>query len=262
MTESTGTRPAPAAPKIDPRIRRRRIEVKRDEGRRRLRILAGFATVVLAMLAGLGLVHSPLLTVSNVKVVGARATDPTELVITAGLDRHPLMIHIDPGVIDRRLERLPWIRAAHTERRWPNTVKLIVTERVPVAQLASADGRWAAVDRSGVVIDVGPKLPDLITVAGLPPAGLPGSRLGGDAADALTLTRLLPPDLRAKVKDVAVDGGELQLHLAPAGTVRLGDIDRLQDKLVAVTTVLGKADLKNLKTIDVRVPAAPVVTRG
>jgi hypothetical protein len=44
--------------------------------------------------------------------------------------------------------------------------------------------------------------------------------------------------------------------------VRLGPPDKLEEKLVAVETVLGQVDLSRLAVLDVRVPASPAITRA
>ena len=260
MTTTETHGPAHAAPRIDPRIRRRRVEVKRDEGRRRLRVLLTAIGCVLAVAAVIGLVHSPLLTVSSVSVVGARATDPTAIVQVARLDSHPLMVEVRPAAIDRRVAALPWVKTVKTERHWPQTVRIVVTERVAVAQLEAGDAQWALTDEAGRVLDIGPKQPDLPVLAGIAAPGPPGAVL--HAPEALTVARALPPDLRSRVKDVAVVSDGIDLALLPRGTAHLGGIDRLGEKLTAAATVLARVDPKNLAVLDVRVPEAPVVTRG
>jgi len=259
VTTTEANRPAHVAPRIDPRIRRRRVEVKRDEGRRRLRVLLTGLGFFLAVAAAVGLVHSPLLTVSSVSVLGARATDPTAIVQIARLDTHPLMVDVHAASINRQVAALPWVKTAKTERHWPQSVRITVTERVAVAQLEAGSGQWALTDEAGRVLDVGPRQPDLPVLAGVANPGPPGAVL--HAAEALTVARVLPPDLRSRVKEVAVVADGIDLALTPRGTAHLGGIDRLGEKLTAVATVLVRIDPKNLAVLDVRVPEAPVVTR-
>jgi cell division protein FtsQ len=198
--------------------------------------------------------------VSSVSVVGARATDPTAIVEAARLDTHPLMVDVRSTAVDRRVARLPWINTVRTERRWPQSVRIIVTERVAVAQMTAGDGQWALTDAVGRVLDIGPEQPDLPVLAGIPPPGPPGAVVR--APEALTVARALPPELRSRVRQVAVVDDGIDLALSPRGTAHLGGIDRLGEKLTAVATVLTRIDSKNLSTLDVRVPEAPVVTRG
>ena len=261
MTAPTRERPQPAH-RMDPRIKRRRVEVKRDEGRRRLRVLIGVIGAALAVLAVVGLVQSPVLAVRKVDVVGARQTEPAEVVAAAGLDHHPRMVDVSSGLVARRVRRLPWVNTAKATRVWPATVRIQITERVAIAQLPSAAGEWAATDATGRVLSTGPQDPDLAVLAGLPPAGEPASLLGTPGDAVLAVASHLPDDLRPRVKEIVAVGDGVDLHLKPAGTVHLGGTDRLADKLVAVATVVARVDLRNLKILDVRVPDAPVLTRS
>jgi len=48
----------------------------------------------------------------------------------------------------------------------------------------------------------------------------------------------------------------------PAGVVLFGPAVQVAEKLQAVAIILARADLRGLRAIDVRVPSAPVLTRG
>jgi hypothetical protein len=53
----------------------------------------------------------------------------------------------------------------------------------------------------------------------------------------------------------------LQAKLMPNITVLFGSIDGLDAKLLTLRTLLERVGLKGAVTLDVRVPAAPVLTR-
>ena len=95
-------------PPIDPRIRQRRVAVLRSRGRRRLRwVLAvvGASALVVAVVA---LLHTPLFSARAITVTGAHPdTGTAAIVAAAGLDGHPPMISLDPGVVAGRVESLP-----------------------------------------------------------------------------------------------------------------------------------------------------------
>lgn len=261
----TGTgRPAgpPAPPPMDPRFRRRRIEVRRDEGRRRLRLLVACLSAAAAVGAGAGATRSPLLDVDRVEVRGATRTSRSEVVAAGGLGGRRAMTAVDVAAVARRVEALPWVRRARAERRWPSTVVVTVTEREPAAAAPAPPG-WAAVDATGRVLEIGPERPaGLPALAAVPAPGPPGSSLDPAAAVPLRVAAALPGALRTRVADVVARGGEVELTLAaPGGLVRLGPPVDLEAKLRSLTTVLTRADLANLAVVDVRVPRAPVLTR-
>lgn len=257
--------PASARPRVrmDPRIKRRRIEVIRSEGRRRLRNFgAAFGVVALAACA-VGATRSPLMDVDYVDVRGAEQTPREELLRATGLDRHPQLIDVQPAEIVRRAEALPWVADAEAVKQWPRTVRLVVTERSAIAVARTEAGQWAALDREGRVLAVIPdRPPGSIAVTDVPLPGAPGTTLGAPALPALAVVDALPAEARDRVGEVvALEGGELELRLLPAGVVRLGSAEQLEAKMQALATMVAKADLRRLAVLDLRVPNAPVLTR-
>jgi cell division protein FtsQ len=261
----TSPSPAPARPaaRIDPRIKRRRIEVKREEGRKRLRILLGSVGAIALAVGVVGATRSPLLDVDHVVVTGAEHTSVDAVTARGGLAGHPQMIDVGTGRVARRVQSLPWVATATASRQWPATVKVVLTERRTIALTAAAGGGWAQVDATGRVLEVGMTGPQgLPIVVGIAPARQAGSRLSPAGRIAMQVAAALPPELRTVTGEVAaLPDGEVELHVAPAGTIRLGDTSQLADKLSSAVTVLSGLTPKSWKVLDVRVPRAPVLTR-
>lgn len=255
--------PAHARARIDPRIRQRRNDVLRREGRRRLRHLTAAAAVVAVAAGAVVATRSPLLDVDYVDVRGAEHTPRPELLKVTGLDGSPLLIDLSTDEIARRAERLPWVAEARAEKEWPSTVRLEVEERVATATLPGENGQWVLVDADGRILEALPQRPaDIPAVTGLASAGVPGSAVAAAAAGALQVAVALPAEVRPRVAEVvAVDGGEVELKLLPSGAVRLGPPDLLRAKMEALATMVAKVDLRRLQVLDLRVPSAPVVTR-
>ena len=264
VTETPST--PPRVP-IDPRIRQRRIEVRRDEGRKRLRIVVAAASAVGAVLLGWLATRSPLLDVDRVRVEGARRATTAEVLKAGGVrEGHPLM-DVDEGAVARRIERLPWVDEAVVRRDWPGTLVVQVTERTAAASVRARGGGWMLVDETGRLL-----ARRLLPHEGLPAieggtwADAPGGALGPPARAALRVAAAIPSDRVAAIPVVAVlPGATIELRLASAGkaagVVHLGAVDQLDAKLRAVFTVLDRVDLRGLATLDVRVPSAPVITR-
>lgn len=263
MSDAARGGPAPVLP-MDPRIRRRRIEVRRDEGRKRLRILVGCAAVVLTALAAVGVSRSPLLDVDYVDVRGAEQTGRLELVAAAGLGGHPAMLDVDTADVVRRVEALPWVLRASARLQWPGTVRVDITERRPAAVLPAGEGQWAVADVTGRVLQIGPeKLPGLPVIGDVPPPERAGGTVAATAVPSLKVAAALPAPVRERIADVAtVAGGEVELQLVPpGGVVRLGRPEDLAAKFSVLATMLARADLAGVRLIDVRVPQAPALTR-
>jgi cell division protein FtsQ len=257
---------ADAAVAVDPRMRSRRIGVRREAGRRRLRR----ATLVLAVLAvavcSLAATRSPVLDVDHLTVSGAERTDVAAIVRAAGIERGDAMVGVDPAAAARRVERLPWIGRVKVVRAWPATVKIEVHERSPAAMIQVTEARVALVDDGGRVLSIEPAGGEAepaqggpVTLTGVDGRLAEGERLPADARAALAVALGARERLPGVVASVST---ELDAALVEGGTVRFGSADRIQDKLTAVETVLEQVDTGCLETLDVRVPGSPALTRN
>ncbi|MFN2606488.1 MAG: cell division protein FtsQ/DivIB [Acidimicrobiales bacterium] len=247
---------------VDPRIRRRQVEIRRAEGRRRLLVVLG----VLAALALAGVAwavtRSPLLDVDRVTVLGADRSGAAAVRSAAAVGRHQPMVDVDRAGAARRVEALPWVLRAEVRRSWPATVRIRVTERTARAVTSAVGGGWALVDPAGRVLDRVPAAPPgLPLVEGVPQAGAPGSTVPPATADPLRVAVSLPPGLAPRVASVAAGARGVELHLRPTGVVVLGAADAVGAKLGAALTVLGAVDGRTVATLDVRIPQTPVLTR-
>lgn len=257
------TAPAPARPRlsIDPRIRQRRIDVRREEGRRRLRFLVGTVAVLFVAGAGAAATRSPLLDIDHVHVTGAVHTSDAAAVRAGRVDRGRLMIEVDTGSAARRIERLRWVASARVTREWPSTVRVEIVERTAVAAIAIADGAWAPVDRHGRVLDVMPERPALPALAGIPPLAADAVTAPRASRPTLSVIAAMPRGLAQHVAFAAATPGGLELTLHGGGVVRLGTATEVPAKLAAAAALFERVDPGGVATVDVRVPDAPVLTR-
>jgi cell division protein FtsQ len=244
---------------VDPRMRSRRIAVRRDRGKRRLKRFTVALGVVAVVVAAAVATQTALLDVDRVGIDGVGHTTAADVRRVAGISPGDTMVGVDVGGAAARVEDLPWVEEATVARRWPGTVEIHVTEREPLAMLEVAEGRVALVDDDGRVLEVTRQ----------PPAGLPevtgvrgriaeGDELGRATRDALAILRALRERLPGVVASVSSD---LDAALAAGGEIRFGSTEDLDDKIVAVETVLADVDTDCLELLDVRVPGSPALTR-
>ena len=247
--------------RIDPRFRQRRIEVQRELGRRRLRVLIAVTAALVALAAGLGVARSPLLAVRHVRITGIHHVTAADVVAAAGLTGRRQLIDVDGDRARRAIEGLPWVGTARVSREWPATVRIVVSERSPVAVLGTGAAA-VQVDRTGRVL--GPVGADVhlptVAAAGASgvsdqPAAVPGSLTPG-----VVVAAALPPELTGHVSAITV-GAPDDVHLQLDGGVEvvLGGVADLRAKLVAVVTLMAHQKLSP-GLLDVSVPAAPVLT--
>ena len=219
----TVTETAPDTAAIDPRLRARRIAVRRDEGRRRLRRLTGLGVVAAAVVLALGVTRSPVLDVDRLEVTGAAHT-PTDVVQHAtGIRRHAPMTDVDLDRARQGVLALPWVRSVSITRDWPATVKVVVAERTAVAVVTAGSAGFALVDGDGRVLETSAAAPaGFMLLANVPTPGPPGTSIDSSASEALEVARVVPASLRPKVSTVVVQTDGVELRLVAGGVVRLG----------------------------------------
>ncbi len=246
---------------VDSRLRARRVEVRIDEGRRRLRRIAWAAGVAATLVLLAGLTQSPLLSVRHLRVAPTAHTSAAELQAAAGIHTGRPMLDVDAAAAVAGLRRLPWVRTATVHREWPATVRITVTERHPVAQISHGKG-WLLVDVHGrALAQVASPPAGLVRLVGVAPA-TPGRQVARSTA-AIRLTRALPASVKPDVAWIAVDrSGALALRIRSGGKVVVGSLAELDAKMVAVATMLGHLQPHSFCTVDVQVPNAPTLTRA
>lgn len=247
---------ATSSPTMDPRIRERRIAVRRSEGRKRLRWVAIVVAVVVVVVGVLVVLASPLLSIRDVDVDGAVYVSrfDRELLdeVVDDLRGEPILI-ADLRGAEQRLEQSPWVRSARVSMRFPDAVRIELRERVPQAWYAAADGQHRVIDDDGrVIVVLGGQPVDYVQITGAGPEVGPGGYAGAAYRAAAQVVRALPPELRPQVASLGVtDDGELTMELVAGTDVRLGLPDDLQSKLVSVVVVLRRQDAESLTLIDV-----------
>jgi len=124
--------------------------------------------------------------------VEGRARTPRDQLLTAlGVKRGDAILSVDLAAAQKRIEEIPWVRTATVERRLPNQIHILITERSPIA-LWQNKGRYFLVDHDGQI--VGDQIDDY--------AGLPLTVGEGAPDHAAELLALLEsePALKDRVK--------------------------------------------------------------
>lgn len=252
--------PSTVAP-IDPRIRARRIEVRRREGRRRLQRLLDVGLVALVALGFLAALWTPLLDVDEVSVQGAVHTGPEVVLERAGVGIGDRLISVDVRTVGEHVASLAWVDQVRVRRGVDGVVAIEVTERTAVAAVGSG-ATALLVDRHGRVLGPLADAPDtgpLPVLTGVDPVPARGAFLGDDVADALVLADRIATAAPGALATVSADG--LTATLVQGGTVRFGDASQLDGKVRSLRTMLDQVDLSCLAVLDLRLPGSPVLTR-
>jgi cell division protein FtsQ len=242
--------------RIDPRIRERVIEVRREAGRRRLRILLVVSSVLSA--AGLAFlaVTSPVLDVDRIQVTGALHVTMAQVRTASGVRTHDHLLFVDTGAAARRIEELPWIARATVKRDLPGTLKVTVVE-YKAAAYVRVPGAVMLVARNGHVISKAKTAPaGAIEIRGVRQAPAAGALLA--PPDAAGVVAQLPAALAQRVVAVDVHGTGIALVDRDGTQIRLGDTSNIDAKAASALAVLAYPRSRPLKYLDVSTPNRPV----
>jgi cell division protein FtsQ len=91
------------------------------------------------------------LEVRSVEVEGRRRASAPAVLAALGVARGSAILAVDPAQARERLAALPWIRSASVERLLPDTIRIRLVERQPLA-FWQRQGRLSLIDRDGIVV--------------------------------------------------------------------------------------------------------------
>jgi cell division protein FtsQ len=248
---------------IDPRIRARRVEVIREQGRRRLRVLLVSVSVLCVVGLGWLVIQSPVLAVRHVDVAGAHQVSAADVRAAAHVGHGAALVTLDRGAIARRVGALPWVAHAAVTKHLPGTVRIMVTERTPSAWARARPGQVqggdvALIDSSARVLAMVGTPPDgLPELVGIGPLPRPGARVQPTLLD---VRARLGTELGPFVTAITASPNGVSLRLvpgSPAGEIRLGPPDQLTAQTDAVLALLRGLGGAHVHYIDVSVPQAP-----
>ena len=246
---------------IEPRLRERRIGVRRAASRRRLWWALLVAVVVVVVVAGLALLGSSWFAVDQVTVVGNVYTDRDELADIVDDLRGTPVLRVDTAEFEDRVEEIAWVETARVTTQFPDAATIEIRERTPVASMLGEDLRSRVLDADGRVLTVIDGQPvALVWISG------PGTLdlIAGDFApigysSAASLVTKLTPNIRSRVESMLVtpDGSDLVLVLSsPSGPIEvrfgsaIGDNAQIE-KLVRLERKLSDLGDDPVSVIDV-----------
>jgi hypothetical protein len=107
--------------------------------------------------------------VAKFDVSGQKRVDRQAIIDASGVKPGASLTSLDPVVVQRTVEALPWVRTARVEAQLPSTLLIRIAEYQPFALLLSDTGKLLLVDRGGFVFkqaDAGEAI-DLPIITGL-----------------------------------------------------------------------------------------------
>jgi cell division protein FtsQ len=198
--------------------------------------------------AGIGLTQKAHFAVRDVVVIGRGQSSKDELLDAIGVERGAPILEFDTNAAAERLAKLPWIASATVERRLPDTIAALVTERVPAARWQH-DDKLFVIDTEGEVLSTArpegfPALPLVV-----------GAGAERESKDFLALLRTFPEVQNRTESVVRVGDRRWDIHLQPKVIVRLPEQD-VADALRRLSRLITEDKIldRDVTAIDLRIP--------
>jgi cell division protein FtsQ len=229
---------------IEPRMRERRVQVRRAQSRKRLKWVVAAFVLLLVGIGLLALLGSSMFAVreQDVQIVGAVYTDPAELAaIVDDLVGTPTLL-VDTQTAEDDLEQIAWVDEAKVTVSFPHSLTIELRERQAMATYQGPDARFRVLDREGRVLDVLDKYPiAYVLITGPDAVDLEEGQFAPKGyVAAAELAKNLTGSVRGQVEriEVTANGSSLTMWLTDGSDVRFGEARDLFTKLVRLETRL------------------------
>ncbi len=199
------------------------------------RLLKGLLFIFITMGLVAIMVYSPLFTVQRIEIQGNVYLKPDEVEYIARVQRGQRLFQLETLEVQEHLLQDLRIESASVRRHFPDTLAIEITERVPVATVASEFG-YVDFDRRGKVIAAYKNLKNvpIPLITGIKVRDL---YIGDDNTDAnislvLEFLQHLPQETLNQLSEVnASDTAAVTVYTNKAVPVRLGNLkERLEEK--------------------------------
>lgn len=215
------------------------------------RIVKAFISILIISSLTFLLGWSPVFTVKRVEYSGI--TNPLQITAVekkVGNLIGAKLARIEPRQSARSITSLSWVEQADISRNWfSSSVTISVKAR---RAIGAFNGRY--IDSSGAIFDpVGATLE-------VPQIGAPTPDIGLAAAK---LFAALPQDFRQNISSMSGrSANDFSMIMAEQGrdlTLRFGDADEIDLKIKVFKALIERKENKNISTVDVSAPHAPIV---
>lgn len=193
------------------------------------------------------------LAADDIRISGLSHHDPELLLHALNLRPGGSLLGFDAGQARRLLEGMDWVASASVQRKYPNTLEVIVSEREPFA-IWQKDSAYFFIDKAGVImggLDMLAKSHFLLVTGE-----------GANLAAAELVNHLeATPELKSKISAAAMVGKRRwTLYLANGVKIALPE-QGVADALLKVSELDASQNLlsKGIREIDMRIPGQMTV---
>lgn len=206
--------------------------------------------------------YTPWLGLFNLRVIVVRGNNHItsgEIVRVSGLGNGGPLARLPVHRAERALETIPWVKKAKITRHYPHTVRIAITERMPIAALRMGDDQpYLIIGENGVIVakeqgDKGDVAHYLVVTGVAVTEAAPGGRIQDtQVVNALEVLheKGIGPAVFTTI-DFS-DPSEVVLHSSVGTEVLFGPTDMIPERVKELMALLPTLDLKDYRSIDLR----------
>ena len=139
---------------------------KKRKKRRKKNYLLRVGIIVAIIVAAVLLMHINHFDVIGVAVGGNHELTSEEVIELSGIEIGKSVFDVHPFLVERRLEKNLYIEEAQVNRKLPNAIEIIITEKQPAAQFKNKK-KYIVIDSDGKVMNISKSRKDVTLVKGI-----------------------------------------------------------------------------------------------
>lgn len=240
----------------------RKRSVRRGR-RRQLNILQSLFFIVVLVSAGYILLRSSFFAVAEIRVEGLRTLQAGEIQRLSGVNLGENTFKVNLKAVQARVAMNPLVKKAEVRRSYPRAIVISVEERQPVA-LLPWKGEYLAVDPEGYYLSVVRDFTqaNLPLITGIRLGNLtPGKQISSEGLTAsLKYLNGMGKEEIAKLSEInGSDPQGIIMYTLDGIEVRLGGVERTEEKLAILRETLNKHYSRKVEYINITFVGKPVI---
>lgn len=241
---------------------------RRNRKANRVNWLQSLFFVLVSIGAGYLFLQSNFFAIDTVQVSGNKAVPTEEIKKLAGVPLGANIFKVELGQIENKIKVNPMVKKVVVERSFPSTIEISLEERATIG-LIPLRTKYLQVDVEGYCIGQvdNTKLNDYPMITGLKlDKVLPGQQINNEniksAVNYLDLIRRRYGLLQGKISEINVaDDNDIKIYTIENVEVRLGNDQKIEDKLSLLNAFLSQKYDKPVEYVDVSYDSTKITTK-
>jgi cell division protein FtsQ len=213
------------------------------------RMFSGVLMLLVLLIAGFLFLNSSFFTVTSIVAQGNKYMSSDEIYAVASLPQHSNIFRLNVGDVKERLSRDLRVAQVSVSRQFPNTIVINITERKPLAYIASSYG-FVELDKQGVVLAAYKNIKKIrvpmITGVRLDAAYVSDQINNQAVLYVLSYLANLDEETLDQLSEINVADGKLNAYTNNSIQIRIGAVDKLMEKAKLTQDMLKEIKEHNL----------------